>query len=842
MIRVLLVDDDPQLLNLTKEFLEQQEKDFEVDTVLLAKEALLMLKEAEYDVVVSDYQMPEMDGLEFLINLRNQGKEIAFVMFTGKGREEIAVQAFRKGADGYVMKGGEHGLQYATLANCVRQVVTRRKAEEALRRSEERYRTLIELAHDGIILTEGSERIIKFVNRHMAELLGYTTQELLGRSFVDFVHPDQMEEYLATRESHMYGTGEILERHLRKKDGSKLYTLISASPIDPKAEPSSAPILGIFTDITDRKQIENQLRESEGRHRTIVENIHDALIIIGEDRLIEYANPQAERLSGFKLGEIVGKRFDEFLTPESLKIISERYVKRRKGESLPSIYEMQIVTKSGDTRDLELSASIFTENDGNLKTIVAFKDISKRKRAEEQIIFQASLLNQVHSSVIAIDLEGKIVYWNRYAEELYQWTPEETLGKYILDFPIFPQDPGLVSKFLKIVKTKGYWEDEFLSRRKDESTFPAYVTTSPIKDRNGETIGFVSVSNDVTKRRRLEDAVRQSERRLLYVLENLGAGLIISDRDAVVTYANPAAGDLLGYKPEEIIGRESNSFVHYDTFTRGDTDVVEGKNGGSSSINLILASKDGSPVPVMNIATPIFDEKGQFDGSYSIIIDLTEQKRKEDRYRFLHSLLRHDLANKLQGAFVCLGLLGHTDLTEKQEDYVRTLREICQGVHDLTNKICELEELDESVEPVDIDLDLALRSAVEEYSEVATRKGIAIDYRGMPETIVKASPLLKSVFANIVDNSIKHAECKKIEITLREFTDSYCVTIKDDGKGFPELVKKNVFERGVRGVGSSGSGIGLYLVKRIIDTSNGRILLKDSEKGAEFDIRLKKPN
>ncbi len=853
MIRILLVDDEPLNLNLSKEFLEKQEEDFKITTASSAQEALRLLSEEEYDVVVSDYQMAEMTGIEFLGELRHQGNDTPFIIFTGKGREEVAVEAFERGAQGYVMKGGHPASQYAVLASNIRQTFNRKKAEEerayalkALLDSEEKYRTLVELAHDGILITEGSGRTITFINKRMADMLGYKVDELLGTSYVDLVHPDQRREYLSTKDSHRHGSGETLERHLIRKDGSRLYTLLSVSSLDPGNGSPSAPSLCIFTDISDRKKAEEQLQESEGRHRTIVENIHEALIIIGEDRLIEYANPQAERLSGFKLGEIVGKRFDEFLTPESLKTVAERYARRREGKAVPPNYDIEIVSKNGAVVNVELAASVFAGEDGTPKTIAALKDLSERRKSEEALRrsderYRLAVEN-LQDLLVIVDEDHRIKFVNQRIER-YGYIPDEVIGKKFDEF-IVPQSLKKVTERYFETASEGdassspVFEAEILTR--DGSLRHMEISTSifPTEDGKKETLAILK---DITKRRRLENAVRQSERRLLYILENLGVGLTISDGNGILTYANPAFAKMVGYRPEELIGRKGRSIVHEDDLTLRDADYARRKKGISSTTELNLVSKDARAIPVMKIATPIFEENGHFDGSYSITVDLTERKRREERDRFLHSLLRHDLVNKLQGASICLELLRRTDLSDKQGEYVNSLKETCLSLNNLAEKIRELEEIDESEEPVNIDLDLVIRNALEEYSETATRKEIAIDYKGIPSAIVEASPLLKSVFTNLIDDSIEHADCKNIKITVNRLKRFYRVTIKDDGKGLPKTVKKRIFERGIRGAGSSGSGIGLYLVKRIIDTSNGRILLKDSKKGTRFDIHLKKP-
>jgi CheY-like chemotaxis protein len=149
MISVLYVDDEKTLLDVTRVWLEMT-GEFTVTTSISAKDAIDLLGTRAFDAIVSDYQMPVMDGLLFLKHLRREGNAVPFILFTGKGREEVAIEALNSGADFYLQKGGEPKSQFAELANKIRQAVQRRQAELALKASEEKYRDLVENINDVI--------------------------------------------------------------------------------------------------------------------------------------------------------------------------------------------------------------------------------------------------------------------------------------------------------------------------------------------------------------------------------------------------------------------------------------------------------------------------------------------------------------------------------------------------------------------------------------------------------------------------------------------------------------------------------------------------------------------
>jgi len=205
-IKVLHVDDVPDFLALTKAFLERENVDFGIDTATSAEEGIELLKSAKYDVVVSDYKMPVMDGLEFLKTLRASGNTIPFIMFTGKGREEVAIEALNRGANHYLQKGTDIKSMYGTLAHVIRAEVAKTRAEDELQESEEKYRVLIENADDVILVAQ--DGFLKFVNPKAVEVMVYSKEELTSRPFVEFIHPDDREM--------------VVERHLKRLKGEEL--------------------------------------------------------------------------------------------------------------------------------------------------------------------------------------------------------------------------------------------------------------------------------------------------------------------------------------------------------------------------------------------------------------------------------------------------------------------------------------------------------------------------------------------------------------------------------------------------------------------------------------------
>ena len=171
MISVLYTDDEPFLLEVGKIFLEES-GEFTVTTATGAEKALQLLEVEKFDAIVSDYQMPGMDGIEFLEEVRKNFGELPFILFTGRGREEVVIQAINSGVDFYIQKGGEPKSQFAELTHKIKTAVSRRKAEEALHRSEEQSRNILSTMPDVVLVHR--KGVIVYANQMASDMSGHS--------------------------------------------------------------------------------------------------------------------------------------------------------------------------------------------------------------------------------------------------------------------------------------------------------------------------------------------------------------------------------------------------------------------------------------------------------------------------------------------------------------------------------------------------------------------------------------------------------------------------------------------------------------------------------------------
>ena len=256
-MELLYVDDEPSLLELGKEFLEL-EYDVHVTTEINPVEALALLNDRHFDIIVSDYMMPEMNGLEFFKRLRITGVATPFILFTGKGREEVVIEAMRHGVDFYIKKGGDAQSQFAELINAIRQCTARKEAEEALEHNARRFRTMIENQSEVIAISD-LQGNFKFVSNSLKRILGYDTDEFIGRNVSEFfVDPRQfdMRPRIGSPSMSPDLTFKI-EAEMRHKDGSTRFMEMRGQLLSREGSPNE--VLVNAYDITGRKQDERRI-------------------------------------------------------------------------------------------------------------------------------------------------------------------------------------------------------------------------------------------------------------------------------------------------------------------------------------------------------------------------------------------------------------------------------------------------------------------------------------------------------------------------------------------------------------------------------------------------------
>ncbi|MDD1712486.1 MAG: PAS domain S-box protein [Methanoregulaceae archaeon] len=379
-ILVLCVDDEPDLLEMDQLFLERS-GEFSIDPVLSAPEALERLNKKNYDAIVSDYQMPEMDGIELLKRVRADDKNVPSIIMTGRGREEVVIQALNLGANFYLQKGGDPKILCGELMHVIRQAVRMRRTQITIAEQEQRYHDL-QNANDLIQSVAPDGRFL-FVNKKWLDTLGYQEHELANLTIFDIIHEESLAHCRETFQRVISGENVgIIDAVFRTRDGTRVYVegMATCKMVDGRPQYTR----GIFKDVTRRKEVERGLFESENKFATVFKSNPVSLTLVSaRDGVFADVNDAFLRNTGYTRTEVIGK------TAEELGIFADETEYARFAQELQkkrSVHGMELRCriKTGEIRFCRFSSSVvITGNTPHILSTV--EDITDQKAAESAI-------------------------------------------------------------------------------------------------------------------------------------------------------------------------------------------------------------------------------------------------------------------------------------------------------------------------------------------------------------------------------------------------------------------------------------------------------------------------
>jgi PAS domain S-box-containing protein len=477
MISILLVDDETELLNFACSYLEDQ-RGFHVQCVSSAKEALRTMQDTPFDVVVSDYQMPVMDGIQFLKKLRGRKDSIPFIIFTGKGREEIAIEALNAGADFYLQKGGEPEAQFAELSHIIRQVVRQHRAEDNLGESEIRYQRICEGLTDYLytVRVQDGQAVATTHGAACFAVTGYTTNEFASDSFLwlRMVSDDDRERVIDHFRGVLSGKPvPPIEHRIVRKDGRVRW--VRDTPIlQLDATGHLVSYDGVIKDITETKLVERALTQSEEFNRSLVENLPDYIIIYGPDLKILYVNPATSRALGYSAEKLIGTPVLSYVAEECREGVAPRMATRQKDNEV-SIYETDFLTKDGLHRTVIVKGTP-VQYHNNPAFLILLIDITDRKKFEmimeshshELMQLSASLamvnrkLNLL-SSITRHDINNQLAVLQGYRAILEKKQPDPSFAEYFQKINDSAQRISSMIQFTRTYESIGVnapaWQD-----------------------------------------------------------------------------------------------------------------------------------------------------------------------------------------------------------------------------------------------------------------------------------------------------------------------------------------------------------------------------------------------
>jgi len=419
MISVLAVDDEEAHLDLTKQFLEM-EGGMDVRTVTSASEALELIRSVHFDAVVSDYQMPIMNGIEFLKALRRDTSDIPFIIFTGKSREEVVVQALQLGADFYIMKGTDVRSQFAELANAIRKLVEKGRMEASLRRGAKRFGILEESFSDIIVLID-SHMEVTYISPSVERVLGIAPEDVFKNPFSYVVDPEATKEVAEIVKDVLSRPGSSTRFELEVKHGDGSIKTLDCAVSRGTNNIEEPMIVLTARDITTEKRAGLEAR----KFKQAIDTSFNAFAMADLDRKMVYANESFLELWGVDREEVLGRPFVDFWEDPTqvMGVVNELQ------ETGLWAGEMRGIRNDGVPFDSMVSASLIRDGRGEPAMLMShFLDISEIKREQRRVLGildgMKDLSERLGEPFLIVDQDSRIVFCNGVATTL-------------LDLPLF---------------------------------------------------------------------------------------------------------------------------------------------------------------------------------------------------------------------------------------------------------------------------------------------------------------------------------------------------------------------------------------------------------------------
>ncbi|MCU1268076.1 MAG: hypothetical protein JWM21_4394 [Acidobacteria bacterium] len=670
-----------------------------------------------------------------------------------------------------------------------RDITERKRAEESLKV----FRELIDQSNDAIeVIDRGTFRFLD-CNQSAYQSLGYTREEFLNLSVFD-IDPLITRDTIAQRDEQMTGPGfATFESIHQRKDGSTFPVEINVKVVQLEREYR----LAVVRDITERRRAEEDLRHAEQKYRRIFENAGEGIFQSTAEGSFLTANPALARMLGYESAEelmltrvdIEHQHYVDPLRRQEFKRLVEKngYIRN---------FEYQAYRKDGSILWVTANVRAVRDDEGALLYYEGTAlDITDRKYAEGNLITQKEILEKIVENIPVmlnfVDNENRIKLVNREWQKTLGWSLEEVTNK---DLDVFAQaypDPKDYEKTMAFVAAgDGVWSD-FTTRTKSGAVID--TSWARVKLSDGTTVG---IGQDITARKRAEEAMREAEQKYRELFENAKDAIYVHDLNGRYTSINPAAEALSGYSREEILGRSFAEFIAPEYLGPVHENLCRKlSDAGETSYEVEVIAKDGRRVPV-EINSRLIRKNGEAVGIQGIARDITERKRAQEAMRSYPRRLieaqeteRENIARELHDEIgqVLTAVRINLQSALRSSGKETFLLRIEDSIAVVDEALKQVRELSLQLRPSLLD-DMGLTAALRWYANrYALRTGFTVEIQSDCENGRLRRELETACFRiaqEALTNIARYTEATRVLIELKRAQGTLALLIRDDGPGF----------------------------------------------------------
>lgn len=724
---------------------------------------------------------------------------------------------------------------------------------------------------EGIIVTDLEDRIT-YVNRAMEDITGFSREELYESIAHQLFRPVGIENFVeeTINKKRLQDISETYEVEQLKKNGSPYWVKIRASAFKDytgKIIGTIASMVDITEAIISKKAIETARKEL----KDVLDNIYDGLLVISDKGIILEANPSALKLFEIERKEIGKINLKDLVHPDNKSNVDENRDFVINNGSL-STFESKIITPSGTTKTVEVSSSAIVENGQYLGSRDVVRDITVKKELEKERIASEKklklIIDTALDAVVTMDSEGLITEWNQNAERIFGYTYDEVLGQQLSEYIIPKQYREAHSNGMRKYFESG--EGPVLNVRieisainKKEEEFPIELAITPVTQ-DGKTF-FSAFIRDISERKKLEKQRELSETKLKLIVDTALDAVVTMNSEGNITEWNQNAVTIFGFERETVLNKKLSDFIiphqYREAHARGMKHYFASGEGPVLNQRIEITAIDNMEreFPIELAITPVKQEDGTFFSAF--IRDISSRKEIEAQKEMLLSelesvnkelkdfayIVSHDLKAPLRSISSLTDWLVQDyeeTLDEEGKDLLNLLKARTLRMHSLIDGVLKYSKVSRQKSEKDtIDLNDLLAEIVD---LLDPPKNCSIIISENLPTVQYDKVRLHQVFQNLLSNAIKFLDKPEGEISINFSEDKthYRFNIKDNGPGIEEGSLEKIFQI-FQTLGKKdeyeNTGIGLSIVKRIVELNNGTISVSSVvNEGAEFSFTIPK--
>ena len=846
-IDILIIEDNPGDQFLLSELLKSAGfKNGKLSVVASAKEAIFVLEHQTFDIILLDLTLPDSTGVESFLALKKYTHKMPVVILSGLSDMSVALDAITMGAQDYLIKGD---FDEKLLAKTILYSIERSNSLQALKESNERYDIISKATNDMIWDWDLTTGIVNRNKEGWKKILGMDEDDIptSESAWDDRIHPDDKENVNLIKQHTLdAGDKEYFELECRIKRNNGTYAFIhDRAFILRNEEGKPIKLIGATVDITQRKEAELKLVNSEKRFRALIENSSEGLIIIDALGTVLDISPSAQRILGYSREVYIGvDRFD-LIHPDYQQMVANMLIELVKEPDANRTLEYLYKKSDGNYIWIESTFHNQMHEPAVNAIVINLRDITERKKAEEELKKLSLIARETNNAVVITDVAGKIQWVNEAFTRITEYRLNEVIGRESGDFLQGAETSLVAIRYMRIKITNGRpFECDVINYKKSGKKYWIRIQCQPQFDLNGKLNGFFALETDITREKEADNYIKISEEKYRNLFDfNPGCIIIWDPVNYKVLEVNNKTVAEYGYSKEEFL---SMTILDY----RSPSDYARIKATAKSFlINLSKSymstwqhiSKSGEMLPMHYVSRSI-----RYKGQVAILAmgenikeklkleKALEDERNQKQFEITEAVISaqererkeigeelHDNVNQiLAGSLLYLGL--HKKAEGKEILFLNETEKL------INSAIYELRNLSHSLIPPRLpesELTQVLNNIVKitEHSGITIHKDFNIEEKDI-------SPKLKLAIYRIVQeqftNILKHAHAENLFLSVIDKNDMLKLTIKDDGVGFDPLIKSK--------------GVGLMNIKARASLFDSKVGIRSSKgKGCELRISFK---